>query len=244
MSQGVAEPTDVWLQEYGGLWDLVINIDEVRSTPWNVGRDDQRYEDIWIEIPGQEAEVKEVPVDEREDKVKLSVYFIIAYLAYLVISYIILRFVSKFDLILGLIRFMRRSNSSTCCMKTTVIVYLCYFLLCPIIIALAWSFYIYDKTSGEDDEVIAASIFLMTMFSTFVLLGSIVWYGAKWHVSLSVKILLSLGTFAAWLFTVTVSLTKKNYTYSGASAILLATNFIPACYILHKKMVWRDVPIY
>ena len=160
------------------------------------------------------------------------------------ISYIILRCVSQFDLILGLIRFMRKSNSSTCCMKTTVIVYLCYFLVCPIIIALAWSFYIYDKTSGEDDAVIAASIFLMIMFSTFMLLGSVVWYGAKWHLSLSVKIFLSLGAFAAWLFTVSISLSKKDYTYSGASAILLATNFIPACYILHKKTVWRDVPMY
>lgn len=60
------------------------------------------------------------------------------------ISYIILRFVSKFDLILGLVRFMRKSDSSTCCIKTTTIVYICFFIICPIIIALAWSFYIYD----------------------------------------------------------------------------------------------------
>ena len=159
------------------------------------------------------------------------------------ISYIILRYVSKFDLVLGVIKFMRKSDSSTCCMKTTVIVYLCYFLICPIIIALAWSFYIYDKTS-DSDGIIAGSIFLMIMFSTFVLLGTVVWYGAKWHLSRAAKVFLSLGAFSAWVFTLSLSLTKDHYTYSGASAILLATNFIPACYILQKKTVWKDVPIH
>lgn len=139
---------------------------------------------------------------------------------------------------------MRKTNSSSGCIKVTVIVYLIYFLVCPIIIALAWSFYIYDKTSGEDDAVIAAAIFLMIMFSTFVILGMVFWYGAKWHVSKAVIVFLSLGAFSAWLFTLTVSLTEKNYTYSGASAILLATNFIPACYILQKKTVWKDLPLY
>ena len=165
-------------------------------------------------------------------------------MAYLVICYVILRFVSKFDLILGLVRFMRKTDSSTSCIKVTVIAYLIYFLVCPIIIALAWSFYIYDKTSGEDDAVIAAAIFLMIMFSTFVILGSVVWYGAKWYVSKTVIVLLSLSAISAWLFTLTVSLTENNYTYSGASAILLATNFIPACYVLQKKTVWKDVPLY
>ena len=175
--------------------------------------------------------------------VHLSVYFIIAYLAYLVISFIILKYVSNFDLILGLVRFMRKTNSSTCCIKTTTICYLCYFIVCPIIIALAWSLYIYDKSS-EDDGVIAGAIFLMIMFSTFVILGSIVWYGSKWFVSKAVVTFFALGAFSAWLFTLSVTLTDDNYTYSGVSAILLASNFIPACYILQKKTVWKDIPLY
>ena len=28
------------------------------------------------------------------------------------------------------------------------------------------------------------------------------------------------------------------------SAILLSTNFIPACYILQKKTVWKDIPLF
>ena len=174
---------------------------------------------------------------------RLSVYFIIAYLGYLVISSLILKFFSNFDLILGLVRFMRKTNSSACCIKVTIIVYLSYFVVCPIIIALAWSFYIYDRSS-DDDAVIAAAIFLMIMFSTFVLLGAVVWYGAKWHVSKAVIALFSLGAFSAWLFVLVVTLTKENYTYSGVSAILFATNFLPACYILYKKTVWKDIPLY
>ena len=180
---------------------------------------------------------------ESEDRVKLSAYFIIAYLGYLVVSWVILRFVSKFDLILGLVRFMRKTNSSSCCIITTTIFYLCFFILCPIIIALAWSLYIYDKSS-DDDAVIAAAIFLMLMFSTFVALGSVVWYGAKWHMSRSVIFFLSIGAFAAWVFTLSVAVTNENYSYSGASAILLATNFLPACYMLHKKTIWKDIPLF
>ena len=174
---------------------------------------------------------------------KLSAYFIIAYIVYLGISWIILKYVSRFDLVLGLVRFMRKSNNSNCCIATTTIIYLGFLLLCPILIALAWSLYIYDK-STHDDSVIAAAIFLMLMFSTFIALGMLVWYGAKWHVSKAVVIFLALGAFAAWVFTLSVALTNENYTYSGASAILLATNFLPACYILHKKTIWKDLPLY
>ena len=173
----------------------------------------------------------------------MSAYFIVAYLAYLVVSWIILRFVSKFDLILGLVRFMRKSNSSSCCIITTTILYLCFFILCPILIALAWSLYIYDKSSSND-AVIASAIFLMLMFSTFIALGSVVWYGAKWHMGRPVIFFLALGAFSAWVFTLSVAVTNENYTYSGASAILLATNFLPACYMLHKKTIWKDIPLF
>ena len=181
--------------------------------------------------------------EERADLVRLSVYFIIAYIVFLVLSFIILKCVSKFDLIYGLVRYMRKSNPSLCCIKTTTIMYLLFFILCPIIIALAWSLYIYEKSS-EDDAVIAAAIFLMVMFSTFVLLGSVIWYGAKWFVSKGVIIFFGLGAFAAWVFTLTVALTNANYSFQGVSAILLSTNFIPACYILQKKTVWKDIPLF
>ena len=186
--------------------------------------------------------IEEQSSQEQEDKVRLSVYFILAYLGYLLISFIILKCVADFDLILGLVRFMRKTNSSLCCIKATTIVYLCFFFLCPIIIASAWSIYIYDKSS-TNDGVISAAIFLMLIFSTFVLLGAVVWYGAKWHVSKAVIVFFALGAASAWLFTLIVALTKENYTYSGVSAILLATNFLPACYILHKKTIWKDIPL-
>lgn len=174
---------------------------------------------------------------------RLSVYFILAYLGYLLFSFLMIKYISKFDMILGLVRFMRKSNSSLCCIKVSTIIYLCYFILCPIIIALAWSLYLYAKIDDED-SVIAAAIFLMIIFSTFTILGCIVWYGAKWHVSKAVIIFFVLAGLSAWLFALSVTLTENNYSYSGVSAILLATNFVPACYILQKKTVWKDVPLY
>lgn len=137
---------------------------------------------------------------------------------------------------------MRKTNSSMGCIKATTIVYLLFFILCPIIIGAAWSIYLYDKSS-DNDSVVSAAIFLMLLFSTFVLLGAVVWYGAKWHVSRAVIVFFVLGALSAWLFTFASALTKDNYTYSGVSAILLATNFLPACYILQKKTVWKDIPL-
>ena len=173
----------------------------------------------------------------------MSVYFILAYLGYLLFSFLMIKYISKYDMILGLVRFMRKSNSSLCCIKVSTIIYLCYFILCPIIIALAWSLYLYAKIDDED-SVIAAAIFLMIIFSTFTILGCIVWYGAKWHVSKAVIVFFVLAGLSAWLFALSVTLTENNYSYSGVSAILLATNFVPACYILQKKTVWKDVPLY
>ena len=138
---------------------------------------------------------------------------------------------------------MRKSNSTLCCIKTTTVFYFLFFLLCPIIIALAWSLYIYDKSS-EDDDVIAAAIFLMIIFSTFTLLGGAIWFGGKWFVSKPVVAFLGLGVFSAWCFALTVALTPDNYSFQGVSAILLSTNFIPACYILQKKTVWKDIPLF
>ena len=39
------------------IWSR-IKLDEVKSTPWDVGRGIHRGEDIDIEVPGQEEEVK------------------------------------------------------------------------------------------------------------------------------------------------------------------------------------------
>lgn len=184
-----------------------------------------------------------IMTDEQTDMVRLSVYFIIVYLVYLVISFLILKWVSNFDLITGLIRFMRKTNSSKTCIIVTIVFYLLYFLLCPIIIALAWALYIYGN-SEQSDGVIAGAIFLMIIFSTFMIFGAVVWYGAKWHVSKAVVGFFATGVFAAWLFTIAVALTPDQYSFSGVSGIVWATNFVPACYILQKKTVWKDIPLY
>ena len=42
---------------------------------------------------------------EQADKVRLSVFFILAYVVYLVLSFSILKWVSHFDFIYGLVKF-------------------------------------------------------------------------------------------------------------------------------------------
>ena len=44
-------------------WDRE-KLDEVTTTPWNAGQDHQRDEDIKIEVPGQEEEVRKMPATE------------------------------------------------------------------------------------------------------------------------------------------------------------------------------------
>ena len=40
----------------------------MKSTPWNTANDEQRDEDIGIEVPGQEEEVNDVPEVEHKDR--------------------------------------------------------------------------------------------------------------------------------------------------------------------------------
>ena len=124
-----------------------------------------------------------------------------------------------------------------------MIFYLAFFVLCPIIIAFTWSYSIYSGAQDNGD-VKATSIFLMLMFSTFIILGSLIWHSNKWQVSKFVMIFFGLGALSAWLFTIVVSLTDDNYTYTGFFAILLSTNFLPACYILNQLTIWKDIPLY
>ena len=43
-------------------------LDKIRTAPWNVNKEVQSDEDIKIEVPGQEEEVKPVPVAEETEK--------------------------------------------------------------------------------------------------------------------------------------------------------------------------------
>ena len=45
-------------------------LDLVRTTPWNATDGTQRDEDIKVQIPGQEEEVKDVPKAEEQTSVK------------------------------------------------------------------------------------------------------------------------------------------------------------------------------
>ena len=49
-------------------------MDEVKSTPWNVGHEVHRDEDIKIDVPGQEEEVNEVPTASNEDRTQRRFY--------------------------------------------------------------------------------------------------------------------------------------------------------------------------
>ena len=55
------------------IWNRT-KLDEARSTPWNVGKETQRNEDIKIEVPGQEEEVKDVSTADKHDRTQRRFY--------------------------------------------------------------------------------------------------------------------------------------------------------------------------
>ena len=46
----------------------------MHSTPWNVSGEEIRDEDIKLEVPGQEEEVKDVPAPEEEERGRRRFY--------------------------------------------------------------------------------------------------------------------------------------------------------------------------
>ena len=62
---GIMKARTIRKASHGQIWNRT-RLDEVTATPWHVGKDDQRDEDINIEVPGQEGYVKEVPQRTRK----------------------------------------------------------------------------------------------------------------------------------------------------------------------------------
>ena len=69
------------------------------------------------------------------------------------------------------------------------------------------------------------------------------WYGAKWYLSKISGGLLFFAAIAGWGFALAILLLPEYTTYTGTSAILLSTNFMPLAYIIYKKNVNSDIPI-
>lgn len=97
--------------------------------------------------------LSEVVESQEKEKVSLSVTFIIAYLAYLLLGFVLVKFVSKYDLILGTVRtLLKLSNISICGINTFIVAYLCYFILFPFLIAGVWAASIYGRKSENESD--------------------------------------------------------------------------------------------
>ena len=55
------------------IWDRG-KLCQVHSTPWNASGEEIRDEDIKLEVPGQEEEVKNVPALEEEERGRMRFY--------------------------------------------------------------------------------------------------------------------------------------------------------------------------
>ena len=84
---------------------------------------------------------------------------------------------------------------------------------------------------------------MTVIVSTLVMLSFSTWYGARWYLGRLVGVLLIFAALAGWGFAVTILLLPSYFSYSGTSAILLSTNFLPAVYIIYKKNVNQDLPL-
>ena len=171
---------------------------------------------------------------------KVSSAFLIGYLVYCLVVFIVLK-CFKFDLVYGLVGFLRKRGSSAGCIRVTVIVYLLVIVLTPIAIAGAWALSL--KADQEADAVRSAGVTLTILFSSSILLAFSSWYGSKWYFGRIVGTLLAFAVLSGWIFVLVTTLVPANFSFSGTSAILFSANFLPACYIVHEKTTHKDIPL-
>ena len=171
---------------------------------------------------------------------RISSAFLLGYLVYCLIVFIVLKCI-KFDLVYGLVAFLRRRQCSTTCINVSVVVYLLVIVLTPIAIAGAWAMSL--KAGQGTDVVRSAGVILTILFSSSILLAFSSWYGSKWYLGRIVSTLLAFAVLAGWVFVLVTTLVPANFSFSGTSAILFSANFLPACYIVHEKTTHKDIPL-
>ena len=170
----------------------------------------------------------------------ISSAFLLGYLLYCLLVFIVLK-CFKFDLVYGLVGSLRKRQCSAACINFTVIIYLLVIVLTPIAIAVMWAMAL---NKGEDPDMLRSTgVGLTILFSTSILLAFSAWFGSKWYFGKIVGALLAVAVLAGWVFVLVSSLIPKNFSFSGASAILFSANFLPACYIVHEKTTHKDIPL-
>ena len=201
-------------------------------------------------IEDSSASLNSTDVTEEVDKTvldvqstamtKVSAAFLIGYLAYCLIIFAVLKGF-KFDLIYGLVGFLRKRQSSAACINVTVVIYLLVIVLTPIAIAVTWALTLHGAKGA--DNIRSAGVILTILFSTSILLAFSSWYGSKWYFGRVVGFLLGFAVLAGWIFVLVTTLIPANFSFSGTSAILFSANFLPACYIVHEKTTHKDIPL-
>ena len=176
-----------------------------------------------------------------ERDTSLFLIYILIYFAMFFVSFFLLRQFSKFDTIYGFIAYMRTKDYTSAKIKWLLTLYLFWLFGVPLIFAITWGLNMTRKE--EVDSVQAVSVTMTVVVSSLTLLSFSSWYGGKWHLSRFVGVLLILSCLAGWGFALTILLLPEYFSYSGTSAIMFSTNFLPAVYIIYKKNLNKDIPL-
>lgn len=175
--------------------------------------------------------------DEAFYTLRLSTFFMVAYLVYCVAMFFAVRGFD-FDIVYGFVRKLRSNQSAATTIQTLLIIFLVVIMLGPVLISVTWAVMLF---ANDKDIVNAVGVILMVLFSYTALLGVSQWYGAQWDLSRLSKVFLAIAGICGYFFALTVTVFPKTYSFSGATATLFSANFLPACYLVHKKTEWKDI---
>ena len=120
--------------------------------------------------------------------------------------------------------------------------YFIWLFVVPIGFASAWGFSMKDQF--EEDPVPTISTAMTIIVSTAVMLSFSSWYGAQWNIGRLVGFLIIVAALGGWGFALSILVLQEYFSFTGVSSILLSTNFLSAVYIVYKKNVCLDIPLY
>ena len=163
------------------------------------------------------------------------------YFAIFLLSLLMLKCYSNFDTVFGFVAYLRRKGYEKTQITLILILYLLWLFAIPVVFAVIWGVGVRNYTT--EDPVQAASVTFTVIISTYVMLSFSTWYGAKWYLGRLSGTLLLLAIISGWGFALVILLIPDYFSYSGTSAILFTTNFLPLTYIIYKKNVNNDIPL-
>jgi hypothetical protein len=170
-----------------------------------------------------------------------ALVYVCIFAAYLLLVYLLLRFVVDHDLFFGSARLLRNKCKKPKATVTLMILVLYGVVLAvPVVLGAIWGIHV--AYSSFVDHTVGFAIFFTVMFISASLIGTSTWYAHSWALERTTLLCLQIGTLAVSAFGICMTV-AKNYTFTGATAISLVLNFAPACYLVYMKSRWDDLDL-